>query len=656
MSKAEAAPMQTEDLSEQASTVQNAAGSTFPTTATSSSAATNSVMSTSNVSSTVPSSILVRPGEPPRLKTLDIPDVVHFKLKLKQYQDVLENARRQGAGATAFPQSVITLVDPNLLSVILKHLMKIEMKDLTDAGFMKFLEEYLASDTSTHREIPSVVASSLKLNLKLKPKARVIDLVQQLETLIEIHNWQRFFYGTKEGIKNYVEFLVDVLKPKAFKEEMVSYIRFNNPAAQSDHTILVDHMLKVVENFEHYLREFDRNIKPSDGPRGFKRASPNSNLNRSEAKKPRTAITCLKCHNVGHHMKVCPQHPSVAEQKKLIEQYKLQKQSDYNNKNKSKTGSRYIKLARIFDSSQNEAGTVKAALAGGSVVCDAILDSGADATIISGRLCAKLTKLIPDLIIHNLQEKITLEMPNGHTTIIDQSLDIDIMLQTRMGQLIVQKQHCLIWNDLNEDLLLGNDMLSALGINPRHTLDTLVASHNSYNDIFPIEYASIHPDIGHDIETELYSALVNKVKEAVENGMSHEYEQQLLELLIRRKNVFRLKLGPDAPASVTPFITHLKTNAKSVRCKARLYTKDQSEFLKEFTDSLVKFGLIYENYNSEWASPVQVVRKEKGYRMVVDLRAVNAQCEPTTWPMPFLESIVQHLSKAKIWFILDAFK
>ena len=42
--------------------------------------------------------------------------------------------------------------------------------------------------------------------------------------------------------------------------------------------------------------------------------------------------------------------------------------------------------------------------------------------------------------------------------------------------------------------------------------------------------------------------------------------------------------------------------------------------------------------------------------MVVDLRAVNAQCEPTAWPMPFLESFVQYLSSSKMWFILDAFK
>ena len=42
--------------------------------------------------------------------------------------------------------------------------------------------------------------------------------------------------------------------------------------------------------------------------------------------------------------------------------------------------------------------------------------------------------------------------------------------------------------------------------------------------------------------------------------------------------------------------------------------------------------------------------------MVVDLRAVNAQCEQSAWPMPFLEAIVTYLSNSKYWFIPEAFK
>ena len=164
------------------------------------------------------------------------------------------------------------------------------------------------------------------------------------------------------------------------------------------------------------------------------------------------------------------------------------------------------------------------------------------------------------------------------------------------------------------------------------------------------------PDIGENADDEIVEALKAKFQEALNNGMSQSFGHKLMQLLLAKKDVFRQKLGPDAPAFVTPFKTNLKKDAAPVRCKARNYTKEQSQFLDEFTNLLKHYGLIYENYNAEWASPVQVVKKEKGFRMVVDLRAVNAQCEPTVWPMPFLESIVQYLSNSKIWFILDAFK
>jgi hypothetical protein len=68
-------------------------------------------------------------------------------------------------------------------------------------------------------------------------------------------------------------------------------------------------------------------------------------------------------------------------------------------------------------------------------------------------------------------------------------------------------------------------------------------------------------------------------------------------------------------------------------------------------------GLVEENWNSEWASPVVVVKKSDGSRrMCVDLRAVNAVSESTAWPMPFLEAIVNDLAGSRCWFKLDAFK
>ena len=61
-----------------------------------------------------------------------------------------------------------------------------------------------------------------------------------------------------------------------------------------------------------------------------------------------------------------------------------------------------------------------------------------------------------------LNEHIILEMPNGDTVNIDKAIEINITLETKLGQLIVPHQKCLIWNTLNDDIILGNDMLSSL--------------------------------------------------------------------------------------------------------------------------------------------------------------------------------------------------
>ncbi|CEO95672.1 hypothetical protein PBRA_009680 [Plasmodiophora brassicae] len=144
----------------------------------------------------------------------------------------------------------------------------------------------------------------------------------------------------------------------------------------------------------------------------------------------------------------------------------------------------------------------------------------------------------------------------------------------------------------------------------------------------------------------------------MEQGLPRKWRRRLRRLAFKRWNVWRTKLGPDPAAKVTPCRTRLRQGARPYRCKARRYSKEQSEFLEQFVSLLKKYGLVYENYNSEWASPVVVVRKpgNRGWRMCVDLREVNKLCEATAWPMPFLEAILQHLAGSKYWFSLDAFK
>ena len=60
--------------------------------------------------------------------------------------------------------------------------------------------------------------------------------------------------------------------------------------------------------------------------------------------------------------------------------------------------------------------------------------------------------------------------------------------------------------------------------------------------------------------------------------------------------------------------------AKPYKCKGRRYNSEDSAFLQQFVDELVKNGLVEENPNSECASPVVVVEKSDGSRRIcVDL-------------------------------------
>jgi len=232
----------------------------------------------------------------------------------------------------------------------------------------------------------------------------------------------------------------------------------------------------------------------------------------------------------------------------------------------------------------------------------------------------------------------------------------------------------------SDEIILGGDFLKQLGIDPESALETLIIDNQSNGSGLEDAAGGIEDQklegkqnlclketqifekydgivIGEVIPEEIQSSLEELIADAAKNGLPKDWQNKLRNLIKKYSSVWRKSLGPDLPAKVTPFKTQLKPNAKPFRSKARRYNTEDREFLKRFVDELLKYGLVKENYNSEWASPVLVVKKsDGGRRMTVDLRGVNALCESTVWPMPFMEAIVNYLAGSKFWFKLDAFK
>jgi hypothetical protein len=266
---------------------------------------------------------------------------------------------------------------------------------------------------------------------------------------------------------------------------------------------------------------------------------------------------------------------------------------------------------------------------------------------------------------------------------ITHEVKLNLSISTRYGSFLLKNLKLCISEEVSE-ILLGDMTLRAMGIDPDTQLEELVRGGVTQLDMEGIQ----NFEIGNEIElkklivriikmgeednqyvdqesgdlgdmdwNEIEECLENSVKKAVKNGMSKDMGRKLRKLLFKYKDVFRLKLGTDAPIRVEPAKYELKAGVEAVRCKPRYYRHDEKAFMEDMIRMLEKHGLIYMNLNAKWASPVLIVKRpEGGFRLVCDLRRVNEKCQPVVWPMPNLETISEKFKNAKIFFCIDAHK
>ena len=69
--------------------------------------------------------------------------------------------------------------------------------------------------------------------------------------------------------------------------------------------------------------------------------------------------------------------------------------------------------------------------------CKGIIESDADATIISGKVVEELQHYSENIVQIPMNKQIILELPNGEASKIEKAFQINITLETKLGQLIV---------------------------------------------------------------------------------------------------------------------------------------------------------------------------------------------------------------------------
>ena len=521
----------------------------------------------------------------------------------------------------------------------------LEVSLLTDGVLEGWIQREL--DVSPKDSVYQITSALTDLKMEFTPGCPLTGVekfFQSFEDIIQKHRLNEV-RKTEEGQKKFIKMLRRAIRPLPLQEMMRTEIE-HDPEVEKDlrrfyrklkeFAIMYDRVAicqKQVNKFNgekkaksgFFPKEDSRKSKENgketqNGQKGQKR--PHSDVIDAEKGKN---VTCFNCKKKGHPKRLCP---------------------DLSSNNKKAKDSQYIAVYALnLDSDQS----VFIQL-GSEIRVPAILDSGANqVSLIPRHFIDRLIRAqSKDLKLEKLDVPVLVKLGDNQSTIeVQEVVTLDITLITRTGQLLVKDRRFLVWNIPGDEVIIGSDILRSLCIYPYNALDALTGSQQQQP-----KYCLTDLELN-DIKASIAQAF-DRIRSA---GLDSIWVQKLQSLLLKYADVFRNKMGADLPAKVTPFVTRLKSDAKPYKCKPRKYSPEQSQFLKDFTDQLVQNGLVYENLNAEWASPVVVVKKEGGgHRMCVDLRAVNAMSESTVWPMPFLESIVTHLGNSKYWFKLDAFK
>jgi hypothetical protein len=178
-------------------------------------------------------------------------------------------------------------------------------------------------------------------------------------------------------------------------------------------------------------------------------------------------------------------------------------------------------------------------------------------------------------------------------------------------------------NDGDHDVLQPNVMIASL--------KEQALIYDKIPDDDPIDYHD--PDVGKGSPEVLTDAIEGMITSAEQAGMSRDGVQSLRQLVTECKDVYRLKLGAEPPASVKPLVIKLRDSAESVRMSARKYAPPQLKFMRDKLRELEELGLVCKNTGQEWASPPLILPKPgpDQHRMTVDLRVPNASTKPTAW-------------------------
>ena len=146
------------------------------------------------------------------------------------------------------------------------------------------------------------------------------------------------------------------------------------------------------------------------------------------------------------------------------------------------------------------------------------------------------------------------------------------------------------------------------------------------------------------LEVKLHVGLSEKLQfSVIENGIHNEILSKFPNLLKNYETI------PDISHD---FVHHIPTKGSPPYFRPRKLNPTMSKVAKEGIEKMLSEGIIRPS-QSPYASPLHIVPKKDGWRLVGDYRALNKITERDSYPLPYLQDFNLQLNNKKVFSKID---
>jgi hypothetical protein len=144
----------------------------------------------------------------------------------------------------------------------------------------------------------------------------------------------------------------------------------------------------------------------------------------------------------------------------------------------------------------------------------------------------------------------------------------------------------------------------------------------------------------------------------INSSLEPEQKAQVIEMLQRQFDAFAWDYADMKGIHPDTCTHHIYTNdqIKLVRQPQRRMNLTLKDIVKEELQKLLQANLIYPISDSQWVSPLVIVPKKNGKWIIcVDFRELNKATHRDYFPLPFIDHVLDTLSRKKYFSFLDGF-